>query len=101
MDFIEELQNLSTKTEKLCNLLQTEEATKNALIMPFIKLLGYDIFDPTEVVPEFIADVGIKKGEKVVISNLNDIYNYGERLRRVFAFYEGEKKAESQSKASI
>ena len=65
MDFIEQLQNLSTKTEKLCNLLQTEEATKNALIMPFINLLGYDIFDPTEVVPEFIADVGIKKGEKV------------------------------------
>jgi hypothetical protein len=65
MDFIEQLQNLSTKTEKLCNLLQTEEATKNALIMPFINLLGYDIFDPTEVVPEFVADVGIKKGEKV------------------------------------
>ena len=33
--------------------------------MPFINLLGYDIFDPTEVVPEFVADVGIKKGEKV------------------------------------
>ena len=33
--------------------------------MPFIQLLGYDIFDPTEVVPEFIADIGIKKGEKV------------------------------------
>ncbi len=65
MDFIEELQSLSAKTEKLCHLLQTEEATKNALVMPFIKLLGYDIFDPTEVIPEFIADVGIKKGEKV------------------------------------
>lgn len=65
MDFIEQIQNLSTKTEKLCNLLQTEEATKNALIMPFINLLGYDIFDPTEVIPEFVADVGIKKGEKV------------------------------------
>lgn len=65
MDFIEQLQNLSVKTEKLCHLLQTEEATKNALVMPFINLLGYDIFDPTEVVPEFVADVGIKKGEKV------------------------------------
>jgi hypothetical protein len=65
MDFIEQLQQLSNKTEKLCSLLQTEEATKNALVMPFINILGYDIFDPTEVVPEFIADVGIKKGEKV------------------------------------
>jgi len=65
MDIVEQLQSLALKTEKLCNLLQTEEATKNALVMPFINLLGYDIFDPTEVIPEFIADVGIKKGEKV------------------------------------
>src|SRR5215218_6224329 len=65
MDFVEQLQALALKTEKLCSLLQTEEATKNALIMPFLNLLGYDIFDPTEVIPEFVADVGIKKGEKV------------------------------------
>jgi hypothetical protein len=65
MDFVEQLQALAIKTEKLCSLLQTEEATKNALVMPFINLLGYDIFDPTEVIPEFVADVGIKKGEKV------------------------------------
>src|SRR5687768_9087976 len=65
MSFIEDLQALSLKTEKLCSMLQTEEATKNALILPLIHMLGYDIFDPTEVTPEFIADVGIKKGEKV------------------------------------
>jgi predicted type IV restriction endonuclease len=65
VDFIEQLQALSTKIPKLCDHLQTEEATKNALVMPFIGILGYDIFDPTEVVPEFTADVGIKKGEKV------------------------------------
>lgn len=45
--------------------LQTEEATKNALIMPFIQIMGYDVFNPFEVNPEFIADLGIKKGEKV------------------------------------
>lgn len=65
MDFIDQLQELAAKASKICDLLQTEEATKNALVMPFIKILGYDIFDPTEVIPEFIADVGIKKGEKV------------------------------------
>ncbi len=65
MDFIDQLQELAAKASKICNLLQTEEATKNALVMPFIKILGYDIFDPTEVIPEFVADVGIKKGEKV------------------------------------
>ncbi len=43
----------------------TEEATKNALIMPFIQALGYDVFNPSEVIPEFTSDVGVKKGEKV------------------------------------
>ncbi len=65
MDFIDQLKALAAKVPALCDLLQTEEATKNALVMPFLRILGYDIFDPTEVVPEFIADVGIKKGEKV------------------------------------
>ena len=45
--------------------LATEEATKNALVLPVINALGYNVFDPTEVVPEFVADVGTKKGEKV------------------------------------
>ncbi len=42
-----------------------EEATKNAFVMPFIKSLGYDVFNPIEVVPEYTADIGTKKGEKV------------------------------------
>ncbi len=65
MDFIELLQNISSKISKQKDLINTEEATKNAFIMPFISALGYDVFDPTEVIPEFTADVGIKKGEKV------------------------------------
>ena len=31
----------------------------------FISALGYDVFNPTEVIPEFTSDVGTKKGEKV------------------------------------
>lgn len=65
MDFIEELRNLSARIDKQKDLIQSEEATKNAFIMPFINLLGYDVFNPTEVVPEFIADVGTKQGERV------------------------------------
>lgn len=65
MDFIDQLKALATKIPALCEILQTEEATKNALVMPFIRILGYDIFDPTEVVPEFTADFAVKKGEKV------------------------------------
>ena len=52
--------------------LDTEEATKNALVMPFIRDLGYNVFDPTEVVPEFTADVGMKKGEKVDYALMKD-----------------------------
>lgn len=65
MDFIDRLRNLTKKIESL-GAIETEEATKNALIMPFLhSVLGYDVFNPNEVVPEFVADVATKKGEKV------------------------------------
>lgn len=73
MDFIERLQGLSKKIAQVGSTLETEEATKNALIMPFLhSVLGYDVFDPTEVVPEFNADTGTKKGEKVDYALLKD-----------------------------
>jgi len=56
---------LGEKASRLKDSIQTEEATKNAFTMPFIAALGYDVFNPMEVVPEFVADLGIKKGEKV------------------------------------
>ncbi len=65
MDFIDRIKDLASRVPKQLDYCQTEEATKNALIMPFINALGYDVFNPTEVVPEFTADVGTKKGEKV------------------------------------
>lgn len=65
MDFKEQIRQLGEKVTKLRDQINTEEATKNAFIMPFIQLLGYDIFNPTEVVPEFIADYGAKNIEKV------------------------------------
>ncbi len=73
MDFIEHLQSLSKKANQIGISLETEEATKNALVMPFLhNVLGYDIFDPTEVVPEFTADTATKKGEKVDYAILKD-----------------------------
>lgn len=45
--------------------ITTEEATKMSLIAPLIAALGYNVFDPSEVLPEFTADVGTKKGEKI------------------------------------
>lgn len=65
MDFKDQIKGLSDRVESLKNSIQTEEATKNAFIMPFIQSLGYDVFNPLEVVPEFVADIGLKKGEKI------------------------------------
>lgn len=66
MEFIERLNAMSAKVNQLASTIQTEEATKTAFVMPFIHtVLGYDVFDPSEVVPEYICDIGTKKGEKI------------------------------------
>lgn len=65
MDFKDIVKLHSERVEKLKDNIQTEEATKNALIMPFIQALGYDVFNPFEVVPEYTCDIGTKKGEKI------------------------------------
>lgn len=72
MDFIDELQQFVKKISGFKDSITTEEATKTSVILPFFHLLGYDVFDPTEFVPEFVADVGIKKGEKVDYAILQD-----------------------------
>jgi len=65
MDFKDSIKKLGERVTQLKEQIQTEEATKNAFIMPFIQILGYDVFNPIEVVPEFISDIGLKKGEKI------------------------------------
>ena len=74
MDFIDRLRNLSARIPKLqeSGVVKTEEGAKNALVMPFIQALGYDVFDPHEVTPELTADVGTKKGEKVDYAILSE-----------------------------
>lgn len=72
MDLIDNLKSLAARIASTRAIIQTEEATKNAMVMPFIQLLGYNVFDPTEVTPELIADIGTKKGEKVDYAILLD-----------------------------
>lgn len=72
MSFSEKIKLLAEKAKKTIGNLTTEEATKNALVMPFLSTLGYDVFDPDEVVPEFTADIGTKKGEKVDYAIVRD-----------------------------
>lgn len=72
MSFNEKIAALIQRLPSIIEHVETEEATKNALIMPFISALGYDVFDPKEVVPEYTVDVGTKKGEKVDYAILKD-----------------------------
>ena len=65
MEFEEKLNQFVERVKKIKDSINTEEATKTSLIMPFFSLLGYDVFNPNEFTPEYTADVGIKKGEKV------------------------------------
>lgn len=65
MELATKLVELEKRTSQHRELLLTEEAAKTALVMPFLQALGYDVFNPGEVIPEFTADVGVKKGEKV------------------------------------
>lgn len=90
MNIQEKLKNFASRIESMRENIKTEEATKTSLIMPFFQIMGYDVFNPAEFTPEFVADVGIKKGEKVDYAILIDekpvilieCKNIGEKLER-------------------
>ena len=65
MEFKNNLFQLSQRAEQMRDHLKSEEATKTAIIMPFFSILGYDVFNPREFLPEYTSDFGLKKGEKV------------------------------------
>ena len=66
MDFIDQIKAISQQIQKLKEQILTEEATKSAFVMPFINALGYNVFNPIEVCPEFIADLPNKNAETIV-----------------------------------
>ena len=97
--FTEQLKSLAKRAASLRPSIGTEEATKTAIVMPLFQMLGYDIFNPNEFNPEFTADVGIKKGEKVDYAILlegkpviliecksinEELHNYDSQLFRYF-----------------
>ena len=74
--FIEDVNTRTGRFKKRLNkhdyTTQTEEATKTAFVLPFIEMLGYDTRDLDDVVPEYTADFGLKKGEKVDYALLHE-----------------------------
>lgn len=65
MDLIDQIKEISQQVLKLQDQIQNEQATKTAFILPFIKALGFDVFNPTEVHPEFTADTPGVNNDKV------------------------------------
>jgi hypothetical protein len=73
MEFEDQITLLAEKVRNQHAATHTEEATKTAFVMPFIsRVLGYDVFNPVEVIPEFTADFGMKRGEKVDYAIMRD-----------------------------
>jgi hypothetical protein len=72
MDLIEQLQEIGKRAVRYKDTLATEAQAKQTLVEPFIEALGYDVRDPMQVRTEFIADIGVKKGEKVDYAILKD-----------------------------
>jgi len=72
MEFENSFNELANNIKERKNLIKTEEATKMAFIIPFLKILGYDVYNPNIVIPEYTADIGNKKGEKVDYAILKD-----------------------------
>lgn len=65
MTFTDDIKQFSQRILEIKDTISTEEATKMSMIVPFFQLLGYDVFNPNEFCPEYTADVGTKKAEKV------------------------------------
>ncbi len=65
MDFKDQVLQLAERINRVKETVSTEEGTKNAMVMPMLQILGYDVFNPAEVVPEYTCDVGTKKGERI------------------------------------
>ena len=72
MEFTESIKRLSEKVKAEKSKVLTEESTKMSFVIPMFQILGYDVFNPSEFCPEYVADVGIKKGEKVDYAILED-----------------------------
>lgn len=61
MGLYEDIRQLAEQFKKRLPVIKGEEATKQALVLPFLQTLGYDIYDPTIVQPEYIADFAKKR----------------------------------------
>ena len=99
-EFADRVREIANRAQSFKDSLQTEEATKMSLVIPMFTAMGYDVFNPTEFCPEYTADVGVKRGEKVDYAIMENgeprilveckpvsesLYKYGSQLFRYFS----------------
>ena len=48
-EFNDQIKQFAARVEQIHSSIQTEEATKMSMIIPFFQLLGYDVFNPSEL----------------------------------------------------
>lgn len=60
----ERLIALSEQISNIKGKVKNEEATKQSMILPFLDILGYNIFNPDEVMPEVPCDI-TNKGDRI------------------------------------
>ncbi len=73
MDFSDKIKEFSNRISKLENSISTEEATKTSIVLPLFQLLGYDVFNPFEFVPEYTADTIIQNSDPIIIIEVKPI----------------------------
>jgi predicted type IV restriction endonuclease len=61
MPLLDDLRQLAEQVKKRMVNVRGEEATKQALVLPFLQTLGYDVYDPTVVQPEYVSDFAKKR----------------------------------------
>jgi len=65
-EFLNRLKKHTEHIQKVGVHCETEETTKQALILPFLDILGFSAYDPTKVLAEYSADLpGVKAQERV------------------------------------
>jgi len=72
MELKDEIGQFAVRIKKMLPQVQSEDLTRNALVMPFIQILGYDVFNPSEVQSEAVLDFGVKKSKKVDYTIMKD-----------------------------
>lgn len=72
MELKDEIGQFALRIKKMLPQVQSEDLTRNALVMPFIQILGYDVFNPSEVQSEAVMDFGVKKSKKVDYTIMKD-----------------------------